>query len=164
MIREFEAEKGSQQTAPSTIQSASFRGFGELSEIRACARDFPSHADPERVGELDRRQIAALVGVAPFNRERGMWKGKRMIAGALRTSLASLMVKRSKWARAGRRDDRRGALRRPRSAGGGRHREQRPQARIGVAGRSDREYCVRMAGRLAALQRIFAFWFGAKRR
>jgi transposase len=33
------------------------------------------------LGELDRRQIAALVGVAPFNRERGMWKGKRMIAG-----------------------------------------------------------------------------------
>jgi transposase len=33
------------------------------------------------LGELDRRQIAALVGVAPFNRESGIWKGKRMIAG-----------------------------------------------------------------------------------
>jgi transposase len=33
------------------------------------------------LGELDRRQIAALVGVAPFNRESGTWKGKRMIAG-----------------------------------------------------------------------------------
>jgi transposase len=33
------------------------------------------------LGELDRRQIAALVGVAPFNRESGTWRGKRMIAG-----------------------------------------------------------------------------------
>jgi transposase len=33
------------------------------------------------LGALDRRQIAALVGVAPFNRESGTWKGKRMIAG-----------------------------------------------------------------------------------
>lgn len=33
------------------------------------------------LGELDRRQIAALVGVAPFNRESGTWSGKRMIAG-----------------------------------------------------------------------------------
>ncbi len=33
------------------------------------------------LGELDRRQIAALVGVAPFDRESGTWKGKRMIAG-----------------------------------------------------------------------------------
>jgi transposase len=33
------------------------------------------------LGKLDRRQIAALVGVAPFNRESGTWKGKRMIAG-----------------------------------------------------------------------------------
>jgi transposase len=33
------------------------------------------------LGELDRRQIAALVGVAPFNRESGVWRGKRMIAG-----------------------------------------------------------------------------------
>jgi transposase len=33
------------------------------------------------LGQLDRRQIAALVGVAPFNRESGSWKGKRAIAG-----------------------------------------------------------------------------------
>ena len=33
------------------------------------------------LGELDRRKIAALVGVAPFIRESGKWKGKRRIAG-----------------------------------------------------------------------------------
>lgn len=33
------------------------------------------------LGELDRRQIAALVGVAPINRDSGKMRGKRMIAG-----------------------------------------------------------------------------------
>lgn len=33
------------------------------------------------LGELDRRQIAALVGVAPINRDSGAMRGKRMIAG-----------------------------------------------------------------------------------
>lgn len=33
------------------------------------------------LGELDRRRIAAPVGVAPFIRESGAWKGKRRIVG-----------------------------------------------------------------------------------
>ena len=33
------------------------------------------------LGELDRRQIAALVGVAPINRDSGKMRGRRMIAG-----------------------------------------------------------------------------------
>src|SRR6266545_3725533 len=33
------------------------------------------------LAELDRRKIAALVGVAPLNRESGQWRGRRMIAG-----------------------------------------------------------------------------------
>lgn len=33
------------------------------------------------LGKLNRKQIAALVGVAPFNRESGTWKGKRCIWG-----------------------------------------------------------------------------------
>ena len=33
------------------------------------------------LGELDRRQIAALVGVAPINRDSGKLRGRRMIAG-----------------------------------------------------------------------------------
>ena len=32
-------------------------------------------------GTLDRRQIAALVGVAPFNRDRGAMRGKRHVWG-----------------------------------------------------------------------------------
>ena len=34
------------------------------------------------LGTLDRRQIAALVGVAPFNRDSGTLRGKRTILGA----------------------------------------------------------------------------------
>lgn len=33
------------------------------------------------LGRLDRKEIAALVGVAPFPRESGTWKGKSWVAG-----------------------------------------------------------------------------------
>ena len=33
------------------------------------------------LGRLNRKKIAALVGVAPFNRDSGNFRGKRMIAG-----------------------------------------------------------------------------------
>lgn len=33
------------------------------------------------LGRLDRRQIAALVGLAPYNRDSGRWRGQRRIAG-----------------------------------------------------------------------------------
>lgn len=33
------------------------------------------------LGKLDRRNVAALVGLAPFNRDSGKWKGKRCIGG-----------------------------------------------------------------------------------
>jgi transposase len=38
-------------------------------------------ADLPELGRLTRRQIASLVGVAPFTRQSGRWKGKSMIAG-----------------------------------------------------------------------------------
>ena len=42
------------------------------------------------LGRLDRRKLAALVGVAPFNRDSGTWRGHRMIAGG-RTSVRSAL-------------------------------------------------------------------------
>lgn len=42
------------------------------------------------LGQLDRRQIAALVGLAPYPRESGAWKGQRFIVGGraqVRTAL-----------------------------------------------------------------------------
>jgi len=38
-------------------------------------------AELPELGQLDRRAIAALVGVAPFNRDSGRWRGRRMILG-----------------------------------------------------------------------------------
>jgi transposase len=38
-------------------------------------------ADLPELGQLDRRRIAALVGVAPVNRDSGQMRGKRTIAG-----------------------------------------------------------------------------------
>ena len=38
-------------------------------------------AELPELGRLNPKQIAALVGVAPMNRESGTWRGKRMIAG-----------------------------------------------------------------------------------
>ncbi len=38
-------------------------------------------ADLPELGRLNRKQIAALVGVAPFNRDSGAWRGKRSIWG-----------------------------------------------------------------------------------
>lgn len=38
-------------------------------------------AELPELGQLDRRALAALVGVAPFNRDSGHWRGRRVIAG-----------------------------------------------------------------------------------
>lgn len=47
-------------------------------------------AEIPELGRLTRRQVASLVGLAPFTRQSGRWKGKSMIAGgraAPRTAL-----------------------------------------------------------------------------
>lgn len=38
-------------------------------------------AELPELGHLSRRRIAALVGIAPLNRDSGRWRGRRMIAG-----------------------------------------------------------------------------------
>jgi transposase len=47
-------------------------------------------AELPELGAVDRRQLAALVGVAPFNRDSGQWRGHRMIAGG-RTSVRNVL-------------------------------------------------------------------------
>jgi transposase len=47
-------------------------------------------AELPELGRLNRRQIAALAGLAPFNRDSGRFRGKRVIAGGrtpVRTAL-----------------------------------------------------------------------------
>jgi hypothetical protein len=56
-------------------------------------------ADLPELGRLNRRQIAALVGVAPLNRDSGQFRGKRQVWGgrpALRSALymAALVASR----------------------------------------------------------------------
>jgi len=42
-------------------------------------------ADGPKLGQLNRREVAALVGVAPFNRDSGRMRGKRAIYGGRRS-------------------------------------------------------------------------------
>jgi transposase len=46
--------------------------------------------DLPELGRLTHRQIAALVGLAPFNRDSGQWRGRRTISGG-RASIRALL-------------------------------------------------------------------------
>jgi transposase len=49
-------------------------------------------AELPELGKLDRRQIAALVGVAPFTRQSGQWRGKSFIGGGRPAVRATLFM------------------------------------------------------------------------
>ena len=62
---------------------ASVPGIGKTS-ARTLIAELPE------LGRLDRRKIAALVGVAPINRDSGTFRGRRMVMGgraSVRTAL-----------------------------------------------------------------------------
>ena len=42
-------------------------------------------AEVPELGELNRRRISALIGVAPFNRDSGQFRGRRTIFGGRRS-------------------------------------------------------------------------------
>jgi len=44
------------------------------------------------LGQLNRREIASLAGLAPYTRESGKWKGKRFIGGGRREIRAALYM------------------------------------------------------------------------
>ena len=57
-------------------------------------------AELPELGALDRRRIAALVGVAPVNRDSGQWRGHRAIAGgrvAVRNTLFMATLTAIRW-------------------------------------------------------------------
>ena len=64
---------------------ASVSGIGDVT-ARTLIADLPE------LGTLDRRQIAALVGVAPFTRQSGRWLGKAAIAGGRPSVRAALFL------------------------------------------------------------------------
>lgn len=47
-------------------------------------------AELPELGVIDRRKLAALVGVAPFNRDSRQWRGNRIISGG-RTSVRKIL-------------------------------------------------------------------------
>jgi transposase len=49
-------------------------------------------AELPELGSLDRRQIAALVGLAPWTRQSGQWRGKSFIDGGRKSVRSSLFV------------------------------------------------------------------------
>jgi transposase len=49
-------------------------------------------AEMPELGSLDRRQIAALAGLAPWTRQSGKWRGKRFIGGGRSRVRASLFM------------------------------------------------------------------------
>jgi transposase len=57
-------------------------------------------ADLPELGQLDRRHIAALVGVAPVNRDSGQMRGRRTIAGGradVRNALYMATLSATRW-------------------------------------------------------------------
>jgi transposase len=49
-------------------------------------------AELPELGSLDRRQIEALVGLAPWTRQSGQWRGKSFIGGGRKSVRSSLFV------------------------------------------------------------------------
>lgn len=49
-------------------------------------------AELPELGQLDRKKIAALAGLAPFNRDSGMFRGRRTIAGGRATVRSALYM------------------------------------------------------------------------
>jgi transposase len=49
-------------------------------------------ADLPELGTLDRRQVAALVGLAPFTRQSGQWRGRSFIGGGRATVRSAVFM------------------------------------------------------------------------
>ena len=49
-------------------------------------------AEMPELGRLDRRQIAALAGLAPWTRQSGQWRGKAMIGGGRKAVRSALFL------------------------------------------------------------------------
>jgi len=49
-------------------------------------------AEMPELGTLDRRQVAALAGLAPWTRQSGQWKGKSLIGGGRKTVRSAVFL------------------------------------------------------------------------
>lgn len=84
-------------------QSPVWRAADDLLTSVPGVGDVTAHtliADLPELGQLDRRRIAALVGVAPVNRDSGQMRGRRTIAGGrvdVRTALYMATLSATRW-------------------------------------------------------------------
>jgi transposase len=84
-------------------QSQIWRAADDLLTSVPGVGDVTAHtliADLPELGQLDRRRVAALVGVAPINRDSGQMRGKRTIAGGranVRNALYMVTLSAIRW-------------------------------------------------------------------
>ena len=84
-------------------QSSLWRAADDLLTSVPGVGDVTAHtliADLPELGQLDRRRVAALVGVAPINRDSGQLRGKRTIAGGrigVRNALYMATLSAVRW-------------------------------------------------------------------
>jgi transposase len=84
-------------------QSPIWRAADDLLTSVPGVGDVTAHtliADLPELGQLDRRRVAALVGVAPINRDSGQMRGKRTIAGGranVRNALYMATLSAIRW-------------------------------------------------------------------
>jgi len=84
-------------------RSPVWRAADELLTLVPGIGDVTAHtliADLPELGQLDRRRIAALVGVAPLNRDSGQMRGRRTTAGGradVRSTLFMATLVATRW-------------------------------------------------------------------
>lgn len=71
-IDDFNRQDPQRQEKQALMQSV--KGVGRIT-VSTLSADLPE------LGQLSKKRIAALVGVAPFNNDSGRWRGKRRIKG-----------------------------------------------------------------------------------
>ena len=96
-MRQLEAEIARVERAIGELINASPLVLGEETSLKTIpgvgdvvARTFI--AELPELGSVDRHEIAALVGVAPIDRDSGKWRGRRMIKGGRPQVRAPLFV------------------------------------------------------------------------
>jgi transposase len=97
ILRQLEAEIARVERAIGKVIDASpmFRGKEALLKTIPGVGDVISRtfiAELPELGMVDRHEIAALVGVAPYNQDSGKWRGKRQIKGGRPQIRAPLYV------------------------------------------------------------------------
>ena len=68
-----------------TSVNSTASSYGQTKRHPHRVKAYGRHGAQVELGKLNHKQIAALTGVAPFNRDSGQLRGKRRIRGGRRT-------------------------------------------------------------------------------